>query len=151
MEGERKGLGLGLLLALFMLGFGATLAYLIGSRISSDAAMIIIGLGMGLAIIALPSFLVVWAVLRRDVRAAAAAYRLPAESAAYDVPPQPQVVVLQQPPAPAAPPTFERTLGPTAAVAQARSQPGPGARAAGSSGSSGSNGSNGSNGTIREL
>lgn len=78
-----------------LLAVGVTLAVIIGQRMSTDAMAVVIGVAVGIAA-SVPTSLLLVALLRRE----RPSWRTPAPYAQPQLPaPQPQIVVLQQPPA----------------------------------------------------
>lgn len=77
------------LLLLFMLGFGVTLAFVIGQRLTTDAMAVVLGVAVGVAA-SVPTTVLLMALLRRAQREA----NWHQESATPTTPPYPQ---LQQP------------------------------------------------------
>jgi hypothetical protein len=74
-----------------MLGFGVTLALIIGQRMSTDAMAVVIGVAVGVAA-SVPTSLLLVALLRRE----RSAYRIepPAQPPAYPQLQQPNIIVL---------------------------------------------------------
>lgn len=78
------------LLLLAMLGFGVTLAWVIGQRMSTDAMAVVIGVAVGVAA-SVPTSLLLLALLRRERMS----YREPPpQQSPYPQLPQPNVIVL---------------------------------------------------------
>jgi hypothetical protein len=76
-----------------MLGFGVTLALVIGQRMTTDAMAVVLGVAVGVAA-SVPTSILLVALVRRAQREAGG--RLEPAPAAYAVPPQPQpnIIVL---------------------------------------------------------
>jgi hypothetical protein len=74
-----------------MLGFGVTLALIIGQRMSTDAMAVVIGVAVGVAA-SVPTSLLLVALLRRE----RSAYRIepPSQPSAYPQLQQPNIIVL---------------------------------------------------------
>jgi len=74
-----------------MLGFGVTLALVIGQRMTTDAMAVVLGVAVGVAA-SVPTSILLVALVRRAQREAGA--RLPPAPAAGYAPPQPNIIVL---------------------------------------------------------
>jgi hypothetical protein len=76
-----------------MLGFGVTLALVIGQRMSTDAMAVVLGVAVGVAA-SVPTSILLVALVRRSQREAGG--RLEPAQAAYALPPQqqPNIIVL---------------------------------------------------------
>jgi hypothetical protein len=76
-----------------MLGFGVTLALVIGQRMTTDAMAVVLGVAVGVAA-SVPTSILLVALVRRSQREAGG--RLAPAQAAYALPPQPQpnIIVL---------------------------------------------------------
>jgi hypothetical protein len=77
-----------------MLGFGVTLALVIGQRMTIDAMAVVLGVAVGVAA-SVPTSILLVALVRRAQREAGGRLE-PAAQAAYALPPQPQpnIIVL---------------------------------------------------------
>ncbi|MCX7670319.1 MAG: hypothetical protein N2439_09635 [Anaerolineae bacterium] len=82
------------LILFFMLGFGATLAFVIGQRLTTDAMAVVLGVAVGVAA-SVPTTVLLMALLRRAQREAnwrTESYPPPAPP--YGQPQQPNVIVI---------------------------------------------------------
>jgi len=77
-----------------MLGFGVTLALVIGQRMTTDAMAVVLGVAVGVAA-SVPTSLLLLALVRRAQREGGGRLEPPvAAPAAYAPPPQPNIIVL---------------------------------------------------------
>jgi hypothetical protein len=98
-----------------MLGFGITLALIIGQRMSTDAMAVVIGVAVGVAA-SVPTSLLLVALLRRERSPFRSESQLPQQPPAYPQLQQPNIIVLnpadllgqrgQQPMMPLLPPQY---------------------------------------------
>ncbi|HEX9114608.1 MAG TPA: hypothetical protein VGA61_00950 [Anaerolineae bacterium] len=103
-----------------MLGFGVTMAWLIGSRMSTDAMAVVVGVAVGVAA-SVPASLLLVALLRRDRRSWQAETPAPPQPFYPPLPQQPPIIVLnpaelaqrgpQQQYSPMPPPQFMENAG----------------------------------------
>ncbi len=101
-----------------MLGFGVTMAWLIGKRMSTDAMAVVVGVAVGVAA-SVPTSVLIVVLLRRDRRTWQ--QEAPPQPLAYpSLPPQPPIIVLnpadlaqrgQQQYTPMPPPQFMENAG----------------------------------------
>ena len=78
-----------------MLGFGVTLALVIGQRMTTDAMAVVLGVAVGVAA-SVPTSILLVALVRRAQRESGGRLEPAAAQAAYALPPQPQpnIIVL---------------------------------------------------------